>query len=60
MKVTIPFNAQDAAVLLRFLRRINDADVERILAGAPEMLADFNRAAEKLRVALRIAFAPGR
>jgi hypothetical protein len=34
--------------------------VERILAGAPEMLADFNRAAEKLRMALRIAFAPGR
>jgi hypothetical protein len=51
MKLTVDLDTKDAAVFLRFLLRINDADVKRIIEGTPPTMRAFKAAAAKLRAA---------
>ena len=59
MQISIDLEQNEAAALLRVLRRIMQDAVESALRDQPETVHDFDQASEKLRIALANALGPG-
>jgi hypothetical protein len=58
LKITFRVGADEAAALLKFLRRVLRADIKRALDHSAEDVKAFEAASERLRVVLRDVVEP--